>query len=64
MSSCQIQLSPECQGTAEVRFNTIETGEGLTCLPCGKSFQGKFPLAAQSLRILPIERVDTAERSA
>lgn len=55
MTPCQIQLSPECKGFAEVRFQTVETGPGLSCILCGKAFQQKFPLATSSLSIFPIE---------
>lgn len=55
MIQCQLKLSPDCSGVAEVHFSTLDTGPGDACIACGKVFQHKFPHVIDSLSIFALE---------
>lgn len=53
-SRCELRLSPQCVGQAEVRM-TADTIAANACPACGKLFQSRFPHAVSTLTLRPLE---------
>ena len=58
MSRCQLVLSPDCAGDAEVSM-TASSFVANTCLPCGKDWQRKYPHCVADLSIRPLFLTET-----
>ncbi|KMS59987.1 hypothetical protein V474_07810 [Novosphingobium barchaimii LL02] len=60
---CQLNISTECEQDAEIRLRTRSI-DAVTCLPCGKAFQHKYPHAIDSLSIAILPSAEVCEHDA